>query len=355
MAYLAPHFDPDVFVSYSHGDARGGGEWSLKDWTQALIRRLEGQIFDLDTEFNDLTLWIDAQIDPTAHLTDGLRAKVGASGVLIIVMSKRYLQSSWCRDELEWFRKQVQERAADSGRVFIIRAQPTEESQWPQFLRDERGHAMPGFAFFDLATGYPLGWPDPHAADRDFVKELCRLQTALTKRLRELKERAGKRAEAETAARAAPLPALAARRVYLYAPPDEEPVRAEIGQELIDDGIVPLTARSGGGRGLADWQRDANTRMETAKRCEALALIRVGDGERFVGDLLDIGVDERERIASARGAPLPCAVLDKTGEDLPLDVSQFGIERFDVNRDGWRGAFRDWLNVGRARRPAAAP
>ena len=24
MAYLAPHFDPDVFVSYSHGDPSGG-------------------------------------------------------------------------------------------------------------------------------------------------------------------------------------------------------------------------------------------------------------------------------------------------------------------------------------------
>jgi len=351
MAFLAPRFDPDVFVSYSHGDPRGGGDWSLKDWTQALIRRLEGQILDLDTEFADLKLWIDAQIDPTAHLTDGLRAKVGASGVLAIVMSKRYLQSSWCRDELEWFRKQVEERASDSGRVFVIRAQPTDESQWPEFLRDERGHAMPGFTFYDAATGYPLGWPDPRADDRDFVKELCRLQTALTKRLRELKARADKRAEAEAAARAPP-PASAARRIYLYAPPDSESARIEIGRELSDDGIVPLTAQGGGG-GLADWQREANARIETAKRCAALALLRVDGGERFVGDLLDIGVDERERIANARGAPLPCAVLDKTGADLPLDVSAFGIQRFDLNRDGWRGAFRDWLDVGRSQRPAA--
>ena len=54
--------------------------------------------------------------------------------------------------------------------------------------------------------------------------------------------------------------------------------------------------------------------MATAQRCEALALLRPDDGDRFVGDLLDIGVDERARIADARGAPLPCAVLDKTGD-----------------------------------------
>ena len=77
--------------------------------------------------------------------------------------------------------------------------------------------------------------------------------------------------------------------------------------------------------------------MEAAKRCEALALLRADDADRFVGDLLDIGVDERERIAGARGAPLPCAVLDKTGEGLPIDVAPFGIERFDVSRTDWRG------------------
>jgi hypothetical protein len=83
--------------------------------------------------------------------------------------------------------------------------------------------------------------------------------------------------------------------------------------------------------------------------------LRVDGGERFVGDLLDIGVDERERIASARGAPMPCAVLDKTGESLPLDVSPFGIERFDVNRETWRGEFRQWLDAAKAQKTVAAP
>ena len=94
--------------------------------------------------------------------------------------------------------------------------------------------------------------------------------------------------------------------------------------------------------------------MEAAKRCEAMALLRVDDGERFVGDLLDIGVSERERIAAARGAPMPCAVLDKTGAGLPIDVAAFGIERFDVNLTDWRGRFREWLDVARGRPAEAA-
>jgi len=353
MAYLAPHFDPDVFVSYSHGDPRGGGGAPLKDWSQALIQRLEREILSLYPEFDDLQIWMDRQIDPTAHLTEELRGKVSASGILMIVMSKRYLGSSWCRDELDWFRKQVQDRGADSGRVFVIRAQDTDSGQWPDFLRDERGHTMPGFGFYDPESGFPWGWPDLHDAGPHFRQEFSRLQIALTRRLRELRDRAAKRAQAEAVA-VAPPPATGTRRIYLHAPPDSGAVRDDIDRALKGDGIMPLTAQGGGG-GLAGWQRDAGARMAMAKRCEALALLRDDDSGRFVGDVLDIGVDERERIASARGAPLPCAVLDKTGEGLPMDVASFGIEHFDVNRPDWRGAFRQWLDSSRPKPASAAP
>jgi hypothetical protein len=355
MAYLKPYFDPDVFVSYSHGDPRGAGESPLKIWTNGLIRKLESQILSLDTEYDDLHVWMDEQIDPTAHLTDLLRDKVSKSGVLIIVMSKRYLGSSWCRDELDWFKKQIADRAGDTGRVFVIRAQPTDAAAWPDFLRDERGHAMPGFSFYDPSNGLPWGWPDLRDTNRDFVKEMCRLQTALTKRLRELRDRAEKRAVAEAAAArpAAPIAVGGARRVYLHAPPDCDSERIDIGRALTQDGIMPLSTQASGAGGLAGWQRDAGARMETAKRCDAMALVRSEDGDRFVGDLLDIGVDERARIADARGAPLPCAVLDKTGASLPIDVAPFGIEHFDVNRDNWHGEFRQWLDAARARQAAA--
>ena len=355
MAYLEPHFDPDVFVSYSHGDPRGAGDSPLKMWTYALLRKLESQILSLDTEYDALHVWMDEQIDPTAGLTVEVRDKVTASGVLIIVMSKRYLASSWCRDELDWFRKQIQDRAGEHGRVFVIRAQPTDTAAWPDFLRDERGYAMPGFSFYDPESGVPWGWPDLRETPRDFVKEMCRLQSVLTKRLRELRDRAEKRAQVEAAAKPAMAAPSGARRIYLHAPADCELARADIGRVLTQDGIVPLMARASAGGGLAGWQRDSGARIEAAKRCEALALLRPNDGDRFVGDLLDIGVDERARIANARGTPLPCAVLDKTGASLPIDVTSFGIEHFDVSRENWRGEFRQWLDTARTLQVEATP
>ena len=91
MPYLAPHFDPDVFVSYSHG-APSGGVAPLRDWSRDLVEKLKAGIRALKTEFDGLEVWMDPDIDPTALLTDELKSKAGTCGVLMIVMSERYLQ-----------------------------------------------------------------------------------------------------------------------------------------------------------------------------------------------------------------------------------------------------------------------
>ena len=58
---------------------------------------------------------------------------------------------------------------------------------------------------------------------------------------------------------------------------------------------------------------------------------------------IDIGVDECGRIQSARGLPLPCAVLDQSGTPLPIDIAGYGIERFDLAQDDWQSKFAAWL------------
>jgi hypothetical protein len=287
---------------------------------------------------------MDPQIDPTAFLTEGLKEKANACGVLVIVMSKRYLASSWCHDELEWFKQQVLNRAPTGGRVFVIRAQKTDTGLWPDFLRDERGHALPGFSFFDPEDGSPLSFELQKPTD-DYFKALGGLQTWLVTRLRELRERTAKRSRAA----AAPLQPTGPRLIYLHSPPGSDSARAQVDAIFKSGGIVSLTAAQPNAVGkLTDWQREANQRILMAKHCEALALLRVGDADRFLEDLLSIGVDERKRISDVRGAPMPCVVLDKIGEDLPFDVAPFGIQLIDVNQTDWHGRFCSWLEASRA-------
>jgi hypothetical protein len=358
MAFLLPHYEYDVFVSYSHGVRGADDDTQLKDWTLKLIHRLETDIRSVDPEFDQLHIWRDEHIDPTIHLTDELRAKVTQSGILMVVMSPRYLGSAWCKDELTWFRQQVEDRRRDQGRVFVVRALPTSESSWPEFLLDERGHALVGFRFHD-ASGHdgsdtPYGWRGSRADNEAYVRELGRLRTALMKRLRELRAKNERRI---TSAPSGAVPQSGGpsptRRIYLHARAEHVPAREEVRKILKDDGIEPLTSVINLGRELADLTRDSRVRIETAMRCDALALLRGDADARFVGDLIDIGIIERERMQIARGAPLPCAVLDSSGEMLPVDVSGYEIERFDLGSDDWRGKFRGWLDRSRTQGASA--
>lgn len=262
------------------------------------------------------------------------------------------------RDERDWFEKQIEARPGDSGRVFIIRAQQTDTALWPDFLRDQRGHAIPGFVFYDPDSGVPWDFPDLKEPGANFHRELVRLQTWLINRLREMRERADRQAResAPVAAPTRPAGQTGQRRVYVHAPPDTEAVRDEVDAALTSDGITPVLPALAAGKSLADWQREAEAiRRATVRRCEALTLLRVADAGRFMGDVLDIGVDERNRIVAEGGARLPCAVFDKTGQSPPIDVARFGIARFDLTLADWRGRFLSWLDASRGAPAGAAP
>lgn len=351
MAYLAPHFDFDAFVSYSQGDPRRMGDSPLKQWTTSFISKLMSEITSVDTEFDQLQIWHDEQIDPTADLTAGLREKVKSSAILLIIMSPRYLKSQWCTSELDWFRQQIQDRSRDQGRVFVVRQLPTSESEWPDFLRDERGNAPVGFRFHDPQNSMPYGWRGVGESDKEYVSELWRLQTALTRRLRELKQRMDIRAAPAAVATSAPA---GGGRVYLHARAADASVSGDVQRRLKELGVNPMSMVGGAGPELADRICESKARFELARRCDALTLVRPDADDKCVGDLIDIGVDERRRIELARGAPLPCAVFDRSGADLPIDVSPFGIKRFDLSQANWGIQFTAWLNDARAHRPGAA-
>jgi hypothetical protein len=48
-------------------------------------------------------------------------------------------------------------------------------------------------------------------------------------------------------------------------------------------------------------------------------------------------------------------VLDRSGKSLPIDVSPFRIERFDLTHDNWSGEFHAWLNRVHEHEGVAAP
>ena len=360
MAYLSPTYDYDVFVSYSHGDPKGAGGSPLKTWSHALIEALIADIRSLSPEFVNFDIWYDRELDPTLNLTPELRGKVKSAAVLMIMMSHWYLKSVWCHEEREWFEEQVEGHTSDGGRVFVIRVQFTEEGDWPDFLRDERGWASPGFRFHpppeqpgDIVE--PFGWPDLIERNEPFRRELAKLRTVLTRRLRHLKSSVdtGAVSKVDETEVTAERPS----RIYLHTRPEHEHLRARIDRELHERNgctiVSPPPVSAGGDAGL--WVGERKARIAAARFCDALALLRPTADGAFVGDLLDVGVDERERIRLQRGAPLPCAVLDGSGAPLEVDTAGFRIERFDLGDPQWPMAFLDWVGRNRAALPAVSP
>jgi hypothetical protein len=143
------------------------------------------------------------------------------------------------------------------------------------------------------------------------------------------------------------------RRIYLHARTEDAPICLEVRDRLSEVGFDPAIDMTGPGEELRDWRRETKNRIEMAKDYDALALIRAKGDANFPFTLRNIGYYEREAIAQARGAPLPCVVLDRSGEELPIDVSGWGVEHFDLHNNNWSGEFRQWLDKAEAR-PVAA-
>jgi len=194
MSYTGSSYD--VFISYSHGDPRGTGRAPLANWTHRLIDELRQDIESTSTEFDHLALWDDREADPALNLTPMLKDCVSKSALLLIVMSPRYLASSWCKNELEWFGEELRQRCEGEGHTLVVRALPTKEEMWPPPLKDTSGHSLLGFWFHPRPAKEgvkPFGWPDPRPSDREFFDALSRLSTIVMQRLRKLKERAALR------------------------------------------------------------------------------------------------------------------------------------------------------------------
>jgi hypothetical protein len=140
MGYLR-EYEHDIFVSYAHSDL-------LNEWSKDLIGRIRNLVAGgLGLREDDqVGLWWDYRMCGHEPLTRQLREKAERSAVLLVLMSEWYLDSSWCRDELEWFFNAVRQKRADRA-VFVVRVRATEQSKWPKIFKDERGYPLTGYDF----------------------------------------------------------------------------------------------------------------------------------------------------------------------------------------------------------------
>lgn len=114
----------DVFVSYAHE--------RNPEWVRSFVVQLEARVSALLPQAPRISF--DDQMEQGENVPRALLDAVGASRVLLIILSPKYLASPWCRMELSTFLEAGEDAAAH--RIFVVEAERIDREQWPAALRD---------------------------------------------------------------------------------------------------------------------------------------------------------------------------------------------------------------------------
>lgn len=126
MGYL-PGYKWDLFVSYSHHDAKYLDDGWINQFKQKLVHEVESGILGkLDVFFD--------QVEQKAFNTiECILQEVRDSAILVIVLSPNWAKSEWCNRELEEFLK----RFTDPTRIIVAEIEPPDgEVSFPRALPD---------------------------------------------------------------------------------------------------------------------------------------------------------------------------------------------------------------------------
>lgn len=146
-------FDSDVFVSYAHIDDQALVE-GQKGWIANLHRALEIRLAQLLGK--EPRIWRDPKLQGNDVFSDKLIDRLNRVGLLVSVLSPRYVNSDWCTRELREFFSASQGsggvRIGDKLRVFKVVKTQVPRDQHPEELQEVLGY---DFFVVDPETGRP--------------------------------------------------------------------------------------------------------------------------------------------------------------------------------------------------------
>jgi hypothetical protein len=135
----------DIFTSYAHDDDTAG--W-VKDFGKLLKKKLEQQIkIEENGREVDVKVFTDASLPPCGALPTRLQEEIMDSALLLVILSKSYLVSKWCRTEGELFIRNL--RGNRELTIFIAEKNKTDRNSWPPYLKDDSGNPLLSKEFFE--------------------------------------------------------------------------------------------------------------------------------------------------------------------------------------------------------------
>jgi hypothetical protein len=355
MAYVGSPFDFDIFISYSHGDD-GRGRAYLQQWSAAFAQELEQEL-RADRKFRQaLRVFVDQNerpgdgIDPLAPLTEQLRNQIGASALLVILMSPDYLASKWCADERDWWcQRQVALGTTHDERIAVVKIWPTDDP-WPAALNDSRGFPLVGFPFYSesVIPARPLGWTDlPGPFGTEFRKALLNIVGRLYPKLDALKARLDELQRSKD--QVAKLRQPGGQSIYLHGRSDRAKAWEGAALELTDNGYIVVPGEPDPvEHDTQKLQAIRARRVEALSACDALLLLGTDDTRALDADLVVVGKHDRQSARARSNHLLPCGLLDTVGPPVATPVRKatarlVQADWIDGTETPWLPAIHRWL------------
>ncbi|MBN9070230.1 MAG: hypothetical protein J0H34_01245 [Rhizobiales bacterium] len=367
MSFVGAPYTNDIFISYSHGDVRGGGDSNFKQWSATFWRELLRE-FEAHEDLEGLSVFFDSSDRPDegvklfAELDPLLKEKASKAAILLPLVSPRYLRSTYCLQELAWWREAEAGRPFDQrGRlapVVIWGVPPTGTTSWKEALTP---HGMGNLMWVDFYARdkaqmrpQPFGWPGggDRVRDMNFYDPLLEVVGILKQRLFELRD------EIRTVGPEPPPSASSAKpNIYLHGRDDAPDLWDEAADALTaagfpvsPDGPEPVRADAA----ARDDIREA--RIGAMSTCDALLVIGPQDGNVFRQELMILGSSDRRAAidrAEQLGKPgkrLPWAVVDPIQDPALAKRRKAWAENnrlnwFEFTDPAWVNRATEWLGA----------
>ncbi len=185
---FVPGYTHDIFVSYAHIDDKPPVGLD-QGWVTTLVKGLKNTFAQRLGRENVYKLWIDPELAKTAHITTDIRKDLNNTATFVIILSRAYLESGWCRWYENRFLSMVQERLRSALKVFVVEIDRVEEDER---LRELNDALIYRFWVTDHEKTRPrlLGMPHPSQTEPQYYDLLNQLSYDLSHELQRLEAEA---------------------------------------------------------------------------------------------------------------------------------------------------------------------
>lgn len=165
----------DIFISYAHvdDDPLPG---IVKGWVSTFVDGLRKNLARELGRPDAYSLWMDYELRGHEPVKDAIHGQLSTAKTMVLFLSKGYLASSWCMEELDTFAGRL---GPDANRIFPVYVSPVDEI--PQSLKQLRKY---DFWLEEREGPRTLADPQPIPTERDYYQRIRRLARELTEKLK---------------------------------------------------------------------------------------------------------------------------------------------------------------------------